>query len=60
MDIKQKKQFSDTESNIFKLIYNFDEILKIFDEIYDTKLFNELSDEIIKYDKIENNKLFLK
>ena len=60
MDIKQKKQFSDTESNILKLIYNFDEILKIFDEIYDTKLFNELSDEIIKYDKIENNKLFLK
>ena len=59
MDMKQKKSFPKSDSKIIKLIENFDEILDIFDEIYDTKIFSELSDEIIQYDKIRNNKLFI-
>lgn len=59
IDMKQKKAFPKSDSNIIKLIDNFDEILDIFDEIYDTKIFSELSDEIITFDKIRNNKLFI-
>ena len=58
MDIKQKKQFPSNESKIIKLLDNFEEILKIFDEIYDTKLLNDLSEKIIEYDKIDYNRLF--
>ena len=59
IDMKQKKAFPKSESNIIKLLENFDEILDIFDEIYDTKVLSELSDEIIRFDKISNNKLFI-
>ena len=59
MDMKQKKAFPKSDSKIIKLIENFDEILDIFDEIYDTKIFSELNDEIIEYDIIRNNKLFI-
>ena len=59
LDMKQKRAFPKSDSKIIKLIENFDEILELFDEIYDTKIFKELSDEIIRYDKIINNKLFI-
>ena len=55
----QKSDFPTKNSKIWELISNFGEILKIFDEIYDTKLFSELSSDIIEYDMIENNKLFI-
>ena len=59
IDMKQKKAFPQSDSKIIKLIENFDEILDIFEEIYDTKILNELSEEIISFDKIRNNKLFI-
>ena len=58
IDIIQKKQFTQKQSKFVELIENFGEILRIFDEIYDKKLFQEISGEIIEYEKIENNKLF--
>ena len=56
-EIKKKELIKN--SKILELVSKFGEILKIFDEIYDTKLFSELSSDIIEYDIIENNKLFI-
>lgn len=58
-DVIKKNEFPKLETKILKLIENFGEILEIFDEIYDTKLFSDLDGDIIEYDKILNNKLFI-
>jgi len=57
-DMKQKKELPSNNLKIVKLIDNFEEVLKIFDEIYDIKLINNLKGDIVEYDKIECNKLF--
>ena len=54
----KKNDFPAKNSKIYEIFAKFGEILKIFDEIYDTKLCSELSSVIIEYDNIKNNKLF--
>ena len=60
LDIKQKNLFPSNakELKIVKLINNFEEILNIFDEIYDIKLINNLRGDIVEIDTIKDNKLF--
>ena len=41
------------------LIKKCDEIFDIFDEIYDTKIFNNLSKDIVEFNNINNNKLLI-
>ena len=58
--INQKLNSSKLEDNkIVKLIRECNEILDIFDEIYDTNIFNNLNKYIIEFDKIYNNKLLI-
>ena len=58
--INQKLNSSKLEDNkIVKLISECNEILDIFDEIYDTNIFNNLNKYIIEFDKIYNNKLLI-
>ena len=61
MEIRQKKAFpekNEKNSKIIELMENFEEIFKIFDEIYDTGIFSEI-DDIIEYNKNESNILFI-
>ena len=58
--INQKVNSSKLEDNkIAKLIKECNEVLDIFDEIYDTCIFNNLNKYIISFDKIYNNKLLI-
>ena len=41
------------------LIKKCDEIFDIFDEIYDIKIFNNLSKDIVEFNNINNNKLLI-
>ena len=47
------------DNKIAKLIKECNEVLDIFDEIYDTCIFNNLNKYIISIDKIYNNKLLI-
>ena len=55
----KNKEIQKSDKKFVKIIENFGEILEIFDEIYDTKIFTELENGIIEYNKIQNNKLFI-
>ena len=57
---KQKlMELKDDSNKIAKLIKECNEVLDIFDEIYDTKLIRHLNKYIIEFDKIYNNKLLI-
>ena len=57
---KQKiLELKDDSNKISKLIKECNEVLDIFDEIYDTKIFTNLNKYIIEFDKIYNNKLLI-
>ena len=58
-EIIKNNTIQKTDKKCVKLIENYGEILDIFDEIYDTKIFTELENGIIEYNKIQNNKLFI-
>jgi hypothetical protein len=52
-------ELKDDSNKISKLIKECNEVLDIFDEIYDTKIFTNLNKYIIEFEKIYNNKLLI-
>lgn len=60
--LQQKQKImalKDDSNKIVKLIRECNEVLDIFDEIYDTKIITNLNKYIIEFDKIYNNKLLI-
>ena len=57
--IKKINESKDEENKMIKLLKECSEVLDIFDEIYDTKIFTNLNKYIIEFDKIYNNKLLI-
>ena len=57
---KNKIQEMMNENNRMSILFKeCFEIFDIFDEIYDTKIFNNLNNGIVELDKINNNKLLI-
>ena len=62
--LKQKEKILESlnksiDNDLSKLIKQCSEVLDIFNEIYDTKIFQNLNKDIIEFNKINNNKLLI-
>ena len=57
--IKKITDSKEEGNKMIKILKECSEVLDIFDEIYDTKIFTNLNKYIVEFDKIYNNKLLI-